>query len=481
MQIVKNRTLFFRVACCTLALGTLPLSGCDYLKARSARADYVEYQQALAAGNLREARRALTRLTRTEQDVPEYWLELGKLQLQMGDSRRAYSAFVRAHELDRSNVGILGTMTQLALVSGDFDLATDHAKSLALLSPNHPAVILVRGYGELRSGNLDKADADADSLLATNPDDSFAKVLKAHVFVAREKTDEAVALLERQHQMAPGDPGAVRALAAIYRSRDDWRNLARVQLAEHRLQPSDRLVTAAAIESSLRAGNVGLARQLSTPYLRPNTNPQLIQATLEAWAIYAPRGAILPDAVRLAEAASGDGRVSFADYFNSIGKPEAAASLLGGNHLPVTHENARSNAVFAQSLALQGNSSEAKRLFDLVLDREPDQAEALRGRSRLEARSGQSKQAIIDAQRLVTVNPDKAADRLVLAQAYQASGNKREVLRTLWDAFQDIPESEQIFSALKSALAAAGDRDGERRVNEEFADRKKAKLTKELS
>ena len=92
MQIVKNRILFFRVACCSLALGALPLGGCDYLKARSARAEYIAYQQALAAGDLVNARRALTRLTRTEQDVPEYWLELGKLQLQMGDTRRAYNS-----------------------------------------------------------------------------------------------------------------------------------------------------------------------------------------------------------------------------------------------------------------------------------------------------------------------------------------------------------------------------------------------------
>jgi predicted Zn-dependent protease len=481
MQIVKNRILFFRVACCSLALGTLPLGSCDYLKARSARADYIAYQQALAAGDFVKARRALTRLTRTEQDVPEYWLELGKLQLQMGDTRRAYNSLARAHELDRSNVPVLGTMTQLALLSGDLDLANEQAKALALLSPEHPAVILVRGYTELQSGNLDKADTDADSLLANTPNDSFAKVLKARIFVAREKTDDAIALLERQHEVAPEDPGAVRALAAIYQSRDDWRNLARVQLAAHRLQPRDREITKSAIVAALRVGNVAAARQLSAPYLASNARLPFLEATLDSWATYAPRGIVLPDAIRLARAASGEARASYANYFNSIGKPSVAAALLGGSRLPVTHQNARSDAIYAQSLALQGNMAEAKRLFDLVLAREPDQAEALRGRSSLEARSGQQKQAVIDAQRLVTVSPGQAQDRLILAQAYQASNNKREVLRTLWDAFQDLPGDERIYSALRSALASTGDADGERRLNEEFADRKKAKLTKELS
>ena len=95
---------------------------------------------------------------------------------------------------------------------------------------------------------------------------------------------------------------------------------------------------------------------------------------------------------------------------NVVIPPSAAAAVLGGSRLPVTHENARANAVYAQSLALKGKLADAKRLFDLVLAREPDQAEALRGRSTIEARMGQAKLAIIDAQRLVKV-PAQPLDR----------------------------------------------------------------------
>ena len=258
-------------------------------------------------------------------------------------------------------------MTQLALLSGDLDLANEQAKALAMLSPEHPAVILVRGYTELRSGNLDKADADADALLADAPNDSFAKVLEGANFRRARKDRRCDCLLERQHQVAPEDPGAVRALAAIYQSRDDWRNLARVQLAAHRLQPRDREITESAIVAALRVGNVAAARQLSAPYLAPSARLPLLEATLDSWATYAPRGIVLPDAIQLARAASGEARASYANYFNSIGKPSVAAALLGGSRLPVTHENARSNAIYAQSLALQGNMAEAKRLFDWFL------------------------------------------------------------------------------------------------------------------
>lgn len=160
--------------------------------------------------------------------------------------------------------------------------------------------------------------------------------------------------------------------------------------------------------------------------------------------------------------------------------PAAAATLLTDKHLPVTHVNARWNAVFAQALALQGRSAEAKQLFDMVLDREPDQAEALRGRSALEAKSGLTRQAVIDAQRLVTIEPNSGEDRLLLAQSYLAAGNRQEVQRTLWQAFQDLPDDERVFSALRSVLASTGDVEGQRRVEAEFNDRRMAELTKEL-
>jgi predicted Zn-dependent protease len=92
-----------------------------------------------------------------------------------------------------------------------------------------------------------------------------------------------------------------------------------------------------------------------------------------------------------------------------------------------------------------------------------------------------TKQAVIDAQRLVIINPKSGKDRLLLAQVYRASGNRKEVLRTLWEAFQDLPEDEMVVSALQEALVSAGDADGKQRLTEEYADRRKATLTKELS
>lgn len=477
---MKNPTLFFRLSVMILAFGTVPLTGCSYIRAREARAAYGEYQSAVAAGDMLRARNALLKLVHADQDVGDYWIELGQLQLQLGAYREAYDAFAHAHELDRTNVQVLATMAQLALLSGDADLAREQADSLALVSPDNPTVTLVRSFAALKAGDLDKAEAGADSLLASAPEDSFANMLKAKVLIAKGQTDQAIALLENQHQAVPVDQGAIRGLSAIYESRSDWNNLARIQYDALRLDTRNYKVALSAIEAFLRAGNSSAAARLSAPLLSPSADPRLVSQALEMWTRYARPGIIIPDAAKLAEATSGESRVSFGDYFNQVGKPEAAIALLGTGHVPVTHGNARLNAVVAQAMALQGRSEEAMRLFNLVLDREPDQSEALRGRIALETKTGATKQAVIDAQRLVTINPNSGADRLLLAHAYLAAGNGDAVRRTLWQAFQDLPEDGRVFRALNSVLVSTGDTESQRRLMAEFNDRRQAKLTKDV-
>ena len=477
---MKNRTLFFTLAAVGLAVCSIPLTGCSYLRAHAARAAYAEYQDAAAANDLPRARAALLKLVRTDEDVADYWIELGRLQLELGDYRGAYDAFAHAHELDRSNVDVLATLAQIALLSRDLDLASDQARTLSLVAPNHPVVTLVRGYVAYNSGELDKAMADAETLLAATPNDPFARVLKAGVLVQKNRTDEAIAVLEDQHRTVPQDRATIRSLVQIYGARRDWRNLARVQFDAHRVAPKDTRISRDLVEALLRAGNIAAAGKVSAALLSSAADPRVAEEVLTLWSRFAPPHTALPNGMKLADSVEGERRLAFANYYNQIGDPRAAAALLGQSQLPVTHANAGWNAAIAQSLALQGQLAEARTLFDLVLAREPDQVDALRGRSALEARTGAAKQAVVDAQRLVTITPNTGEDRLLLAHAYLAARNGRQVRRTLWNAVQELPDDERVLSALKSVLASTGDKDGVQRLDDEIADRRTQKLTKEM-
>ena len=182
---MRDRSAFFAACCIAATALSAILAGCDSSES-DAREAYAEYQAASAAGDLPAARIALLQLVNAKDDDPTYWEELGRVQLQFEDYQGAYYAFTRAQELDRGNVATLATLTQLALLSGNADTAERHARQLELVAPGHPAVKLAYGYIYLKRQEYDKADEQADSLLAAFPYEPGAKLLKARILLARQ-------------------------------------------------------------------------------------------------------------------------------------------------------------------------------------------------------------------------------------------------------------------------------------------------------
>src|SRR5512142_1328443 len=127
--------LSLRIAACLSAACLSP--GCSSSDTR-ARDALSAYQSAAASNDVEGARRALLKLVQAKDDVPDYWVELGKLEASTGSYSDAYYAFSRAYELDRSNVDVLRAVTQLALRVGDLPSATSHAEELEVLSPGDP-------------------------------------------------------------------------------------------------------------------------------------------------------------------------------------------------------------------------------------------------------------------------------------------------------------------------------------------------------
>src|SRR5438067_207902 len=184
--------LSLRIAVCLSAASLA--SGCSSSDAR-ARDALSAYQSAAAANDLTGARRALLQLVRAKDDVPDYWVELGKLEASMGSFSDAYYAFSRAYELDRSNVDVLRAVTQLALRAGDLPSALRHAEELEVLSPGDPWPKLTKGWAALSELHFDQAVAAADAILATSPYDPSATVLKGRALLGMHRDDEAKELL----------------------------------------------------------------------------------------------------------------------------------------------------------------------------------------------------------------------------------------------------------------------------------------------
>jgi predicted Zn-dependent protease len=477
---MSERSAFFAACCIAATALSVFLAACDSPESKAQEA-YGEYQAATASGDLAAARGALKRLVAVKDDDPTIWVELGRVQLQLKDNEGAYYSFTRAHELDRTNVETLATLTQLALLSGNPDNAEEHAKQLELVAPGHPAAKLAFGYLFLQRQEFDQADEQADSLLATLPYEPGAKLLKARILLGRKEAGKAIALLQDQVRVQPRDSSSWKALMLLGERENDWKAVGQAARRFRQLNPEDQDVGVTIVEASLRTNDFAAALRDSEPLLKPDSPPGQVSAILELWAKHWKAPEAIVEAKRLAKTASAQQLLAYATFFNEAGSPEDAVALVGSDpRLPVNAGNMSINSVIATSLALRGDRARAKQIFDAILAHEPDHVYALRGRTNLEIATGNGKAAILDAQRLVSVEPNSARDRILLARAYAAGGDNREADRTLWDAFHEIPGDFDAYETLRARVQKTGDDAALSSLDDEFKHQRDDVLAREF-
>jgi predicted Zn-dependent protease len=410
-----------------------------------------EYQSAVASNDMLGARKALLELVQAKDDVAEYWTELGKLQASMGAYSDAYYAFTRAYELDRSNPELARALTQLALRSGDLTTAQARAEELEVLVPGDPWVKLAKGWAAVGESRFGQSLPIADQLLSQNPLDPAATVLKGRSLFGLGREDEAIDFLSKHVAAMRSDTGSLNLLAQIYQRRDEWVKVVAVRRQLSQLMPNDQDNLLALVEASLRSGQIADARAASFRLLQPQAPRGLVSKVLDLWSDFWPSPERVEDARKLASKAPPEQRLVYAAFLSSLGSPADAIRLTTPDAtLPVRAENAEANAVFADAQLRSGNLSAAKSRLDAVIAYDPGNATALRARAELELRTGRAPQAINDAQKLVTVVPSSPENRILLARAYTAAGNKTWADRTLWAAFNDIPANDRVYEALRS-------------------------------
>jgi predicted Zn-dependent protease len=411
-----------------------------------------EYQAAVASNDTLGARNALLKLVQAKDDVSEYWAELGKVQTSMGAYGDAYYAFTRAYELDRSNPELVRVLTQLALRSGDLAAAQARAEELEVLAPGDQWVKLTNGWADVGESRYEEAVQIADDLLAKSPLDPASTVLKARALFGLNRDDDAISTLQNHLKVIPSDQSALALLAQIQERRGDWADVALVRQRLSQVTPEDTDNLKLLVNAALRSNNIPLARAASSRLLQPNAPPTLVSSALELWSAEWPSQQRIEDARRLAAAGSPAQRLVYAAFLSRWGSPADAIRLLGNSAtLPVNAENLEANAVLGDALFRSGNGPAAKARLDAVIAYDPGNATALRARTQLELKTNNAAAAVEDAQKLATVLPNSAGDRLLLSQSLNAAGDKAGADRALWNAFHDIPANDAIYGALRSS------------------------------
>ena len=440
-----------------------------------------EYQAALAQGDLGAARNALSRLVQIDDGNAEYFAELGRISLQTQDLAQAFNNYSRAYELDRSNVDYARTLAQLALQSGDLERAQKYADELSLLAPGDASATLISGYAALRPNDLAASGAAASKLLANAPDDPSALILKARTVLRQGHPNEAIALLTKQVANNPNDLGSQRALLGMQNRQDLWVDATATGRALFASRPGDPTVGQIALRAALRSGNLPVASEVTTRLLNATQDFNALRDGLRDWEDARGGNSQAAHLVQVARSAPPLKRAAIASHLVDTGQlVEALAIVKPHTQGSIKPQNLNEFAVYGNILRKQGKSDAALDMFNRVLALDLNNTEALTGRALLYAATNRSREAKVDAERLVASQPQSTRARIVMAQVLDRVGDHQEAERELWQSFHDIPGDAGLYALLRRYVAEDGIPSELARLEREYNDQRDVMLNREF-
>lgn len=457
-----------------VATALMLLSGCRSREERAAKFAAV-YEAAMANNDPVMARLAMQQAVGFDDSNPDYWQQLGGVELALGDYSGAFNAYLRANELDHSRPAVLQALADLAVVGGHNEDAQRYAKQVLLLRPDDLAPQTTLGFVALRNRDYDAALKHADTVLASRVDDPNATILKSRALAGLGKSDAALTLLQ---DFVTGHPSDASALDALGDMAGRFGNLAGQKAAQSReleLRPKDVALRVAYARTLYRLGEREAAHDLTAPLASSGEHDGRLIDILELWLRYEPRDAAVAQVRQLAAQASTGDKMRYAYFLMLAGQPAEAEALVAPLvSLPVTAANAAPLALLAQTQARQGRDAEALKLLDAVLAFDEGNILALRARTDLYLRTGRGRQAVFDAQRLVASKPRSADDRVRLARAYALAGQPQLAENTYRAGIQAIGGGDPLlFDGLRAFLVKAGRSDELADVQQQFVEQKR--------
>ncbi len=178
------------------------------------RLDYADFK--LKTGDITEARRILTQLTK---DVPDYvppWTALGRIALAQKQYDECGALVQKALARDPDNYDALALSAALRLTRGEVDAAINELERVTALYKGAPQSRYTLALAYLAKGDSAKAMKNLKDALALNPQYEDAILLQAQLNIRRDEADTAIASLTDLIQRRPTLATAYLLLGAAY-------------------------------------------------------------------------------------------------------------------------------------------------------------------------------------------------------------------------------------------------------------------------
>jgi cellulose synthase operon protein C len=423
----------------------------------------------------------------------EAWTLKGDLLF--ADSKRdeALAAYRKAIEVSPYDLEPRGALVALLLDEGKQDEAVKQVAAMSAISPDHPETLYFQGLMAYRAGNFAKARELMQKQLARSPENLPGLVLSAAVAYKLKSYEQAEANLVKALRIDPNQGFARRALIATYLQ------TARPGKALEALRPVvsqiDRNPDMLALAGKVYMQNGDLAE--AERYFEKSTalDPKKTDTRVAAALTRLAQGDSGP-AFRSLEAAAVDDKgesATLALIAAHLARHEYDQALVAIDELkkkypnePLAHnlsgiallgkgDKTGARQSFERAVALNplytpavealaqldlgdNKPAVARRRFDAVLAKDPNNVRALLWIADLRSRSGGSADEVAALiGKAISAGPDQAAPRLALIENYSRHKDPKRALSAAQDAQRAMPENPQIVEALGHAELAAGE------------------------
>ncbi|HEY1602507.1 MAG TPA: tetratricopeptide repeat protein [Pirellulales bacterium] len=374
----------------------------------------------------------LERALQYDPTMVDAYLLVSKLQaLPGGDRKRAMSA---TNEIVRLTADDPAKQSEALLMRSSIQDTPEQAladlNDAAKLAPQDPKILRTRGAMKLSLKDADGAVADFDAALALDPEDATTHEAKALTLATQTKFDEARASLDRALELAPDSVeillqrGRVNMLAG--KNEAGLADFSEVLRIDRDNVPALLLRAEAAIPDHLDEAMEDLNKALD---LRPGMVPALRQ-----------RAALLAHAHK---------------YLAAVGDLELARKL--------EPDDQAASLQLAAVYAADGKMERSMQLYGEILQADPKNWQAFRGRGDLYLTSGKQREAISDFEQALALKGDDSGvlNNLAWVLATSPDASLRDGKRAVDLAKKACEETEykqaHILSTLAAGYAEIGD------------------------
>lgn len=372
------------------------------------------------AGKYKEASILYRKAIQKDRRFGEAYYRLALAELELGRVAEAVAALERATELDPRNEDAFGKLADLylAIYFANQDAAKEILEKIRQLAeraegsiPGAFDLLRVQGFLALHEKNYETAIARFRAALKQRPGEGRAALGLAESLAAAGRGEEAEAVARKFLQADPSFAGMYDFLYLRY-------------FREQRHQEAEEILQA-----------------------KTSRNPSRVEFWLQLAAHYHLTGerAKMDGVIERLLAASPPAEVfgGVGDFYMRIGRFHDAFETYRRGTEAHPKQRLDFEKRMVEALAFEGQSEEAFRLVERILEEKPkdNQARAMRGALRL--RGGDPKEldaAIRDFEAALAGMPDNAVVRFNLAEAHLAKGNAERAIVEYQEAIRRRPD-----------------------------------------